>query len=624
MKIAIVGGGPRGLSILERIVEWSREEQVIQITMFDPYGPGGKVWREDQSLSLLMNSVTSQVTLFTDETLSTKGPIAKGPNLYEWAQGEAAVFIKKHTINNRTKLLEECEKLGPDDHCSRVFYGLYQRWFYEYVQTRMTNQTSVKFFKDTVRAVKMQDDKFLVYTKAVETTVDTVILALGHQENELIGQEKELAAYASEHRLFYSSPKNAADAYLEAITENTSVLVRGLGLVFFDYITLLTSERGGVFEKQNGELVYQPSGKEPKIVAGSNRGIPYHARGVNQKKYGEEYQPRFLKEKSLNKFKRKGTFPAEQFFALLKKEVEFAYYSALVKANYPKVNQNRFNEEFIRTKGADSILEKYGIHKNDYWDWAIIQHPYQELGEADSFQAFIIAYLNWDFEQAKKGTILGPFVSALDSLKDLRDEVRFMLDHELFSNDDYKKWLWDWFTPLNAFLSIGPPLERIAELKALIKAGIVTLLKPEMEIVTEAGGFIASSRKEPIKKYKTHFLIEARLPKTANQFSLNPLVQQLLRDKMACLHQLELASGEVYQTGALLVERKTHQIQSKVGETVRGLFCYGIPTEGIHWLTAATSRPGTNPWNLREADLIARNIFKEKRVMKDEDQNNSV
>ncbi|EOH97218.1 hypothetical protein UAY_02492 [Enterococcus moraviensis ATCC BAA-383] len=613
MKIAIVGGGPRGLSILERIVEWSREEQVIQITMFDPYGPGGKVWREDQPLSLLMNSVAAQVTLFTDETLSTKGPVAKGPNLHEWAKTEATTFIKTHNVANRTALLEECEKLGPNDHCSRVFYGLYQKWFYEYVQTRMTEQTSVKFFKDTVRAAKIQEDHFLVYTKAVETTVDTVILALGHQENELIGQEKELAAYASEHRLFYSSPKNAADAYLEAITDKTPVLIQGLGLVFYDYLTLLTRDRGGLFKEIEGELIYLPSGKEPKIIAGSGRGIPYHARGANQKGYGEEYQPRFLKEKSLNKFKRKNTFPAEQFFELLKKEVEFVYYLALIETNYPNVNQGRFSEDFVRTKGANSVLQKYGISQKDIWDWSVVQHPDKTEGETGSFQAFVLDYLSWDFEEAKKGTIAGPFAAALDCLKDLRDEVRFMQEHELFSTDDYKRWLWDWFTPLNSFLSIGPPLERIAELKALIKAGVVTLLEPGMEVETENGWFVGYSRKDPNLKFETHFLIEARLPKTRNQFSLNPLVQQLLRDEIASLHQMKLASGKLYQTGALSVERKTNQIQSKSGKLIKGLYCYGIPTEGVHWLTAATSRPGTDPWNLREADLIARRIFEENK-----------
>lgn len=612
MKIAIVGGGPRGLSVLERIVEWSRGEQVIQITMFDPYGPGGKIWREDQSLSLLMNSIAAHVTLFTDETLSTKGPIAKGPNLYEWVQSDAIPFIKNHNIKNKSALLEECETLGPNDHCTRVLYGVYQKWFYEYVQTRMTEQTSVKFFKDTVRAVKMQDNQFLVYTKSVETTVETVILALGHQENELVGNEKELATYASEHRLFYASPKNAADAYLEAITENTSVLLRGLGLVFFDYLTLLTSDRGGIFEELDGKLIYRPSGKEPRIIAGSGRGIPYHARGRNQKGYGQKYQPRFLKEKSLNKIKRKGHFSAEQFFELMKKEVEFAYYSTLIETSYPNINQQRFNEAFIRTKGEQSVLGRYGIKSKDFWNWSMIQQPVQQVEDHTDFQKLIVDYLHHDFLEAQKGTLFGPFAAALDSLKDLRDEVRFMLDQELFSDEETKKWLWDWFTPLNSFLSIGPPVERIEELQALINAGIVTLIGPKMKIETEAGRFVGYSDRRPLKKYKTHFLIEARLPKTANQFSLNPLVQQLLSDEIACLHQLKLASGKEHQTGALLVDRKTNQIQTKTGSIIAKLFCYGIPTEGIHWLTAATARPGTDAWNLREADVIASKIFEEE------------
>lgn len=619
MKIAIVGGGPRGLSVFERIVEWSREEQVIQITMFDAYGPGGKVWREDQSLSLLMNSVASQVTLFTDETLSTSGPVAKGPNLYEWAQTLAPAFIQKYPVENKAKLLEETELLGPNDHCSRVFYGMYQKWFYEYIQTRMTDQTSVKFFKDTVRAVRTQDSKFQVYTRAVETTVDYVILALGHQENELIGQEKRLAAYAGEHRLFYVSPKNAADSHLEAIKDQNPVILRGLGLVFFDYLTLLTQERGGVFKGKNGKLIYIPSGKEPKIIAGSGRGIPYHARGKNQKKYGEEYQPRFLKEKSLNKFKRKITFPAEQFFELLKKEVEFVYYTTLIKEHYPYVSLQKFSEEFIRTRGAKSVLSKYGLDEKEYWDWSIVQHPDQTTSGLGSFQQFIVAYLAADLEEAEKGTLAGPVAAAMDCLKDLRDEIRFMLDHKVFSDDDCKKWLWDWFTPLNTFLSVGPPLERTAELKALIEAGIVTIIGPEMKIATEAGWFVGYSEKFPEKKYKAQFLIEARLTKTANQFSLNPVVQQLLSDSTADLHQFSLSSGKTVQTGALSVDNRTNQLLSKHGKMMSGLFCYGIPTEGLHWLTAATARPGTDAWNLREADIIAETIFENNKKEKEND-----
>ncbi len=59
------------------------------------------------------------------------------------------------------------------------------------------------------------------------------------------------------------------------IKPDDTVLLRGLGINFFDYMALLTIGRDGKFqEKVNKELIYLPSGYEPKMVAGSRRGIP--------------------------------------------------------------------------------------------------------------------------------------------------------------------------------------------------------------------------------------------------------------------------------------------------------------------------------------------------------------
>ena len=148
MKIAIVGAGPRGLSAAERVIEWARKTEInVQLTLFDPYGPGGKIWRAEQPNYLLMNTVISQVTLFTDESFSGEGPIVKGPTLYEWTQTEAAQYIQQQQPYNYLELLKECHRLGPNDHCSRAFYGMYQKWFYTYLATRCNEQTSLTFFK---------------------------------------------------------------------------------------------------------------------------------------------------------------------------------------------------------------------------------------------------------------------------------------------------------------------------------------------------------------------------------------------------------------------------------------------------------------------------------------------
>ncbi len=53
----------------------------------------------------------------------------------------------------------------------------------------------------------------------------------------------------------------------------------------------------------------------------------------------------------------------------------------------------------------------------------------------------------------------------------------------------------------------------------------------------------------------------------------------------------------------------TNQVITKDGQVATGLFSCGIPTEGIHWLTASAARPGVDPWNMRDMDRIAATIF---------------
>jgi len=41
------------------------------------------MWRTSQPGELLMNTVASQVTLFTDDSVDCAGPTVPGPSLYE-------------------------------------------------------------------------------------------------------------------------------------------------------------------------------------------------------------------------------------------------------------------------------------------------------------------------------------------------------------------------------------------------------------------------------------------------------------------------------------------------------------------------------------------------------------
>lgn len=107
----------------------------------------------------------------------------------------------------------------------------------------------------------------------------------------------------------------------------------GMGLTFFDIVALLTSGRGGVFERDGRSLVYRPSGQEPVLYAGSRRGIPYHARGENEKGVSGRHEPLFLTPAAIEELRERhrttGTLSfLDHVWPLVSREVRAVYYRA--------------------------------------------------------------------------------------------------------------------------------------------------------------------------------------------------------------------------------------------------------------------------------------------------------
>src|SRR5689334_11936275 len=92
--IAIVGAGPRGAGLLERLAASVREllpamgnGALLDVHLIDPYPAGaGRIWRHAQSPLLAMNSMAADVTMFTDDSVRCDGPVVPGPSMWEWAQ----------------------------------------------------------------------------------------------------------------------------------------------------------------------------------------------------------------------------------------------------------------------------------------------------------------------------------------------------------------------------------------------------------------------------------------------------------------------------------------------------------------------------------------------------------
>src|SRR5213595_3960840 len=88
--IVFIGGGPRTAGILERLAanKPGLFEGPLSVHIVEPYEPGsGRIWRYDQTPGLLLNSMATDITMFTDSSVACDGPFVDGPGLASWAAG---------------------------------------------------------------------------------------------------------------------------------------------------------------------------------------------------------------------------------------------------------------------------------------------------------------------------------------------------------------------------------------------------------------------------------------------------------------------------------------------------------------------------------------------------------
>ena len=612
LRICIVGAGPRGLSVLERLCANARSRRAVTavtVHVVDPDSPGpGRVWRTDQSRQLLMNTVSSQATLFTDESVDIDGPVERGPSLYEWAQS-----LRPGDCDEQT--LAEVAQLGPDTYPSRALYGTYLTWVFQRVVRSAQPEVTIDVHRS--RAIALDDvgvtQRVLLEDGTELGNLDAVVLCQGHLPVSRSAGELEFADFARDHGLNYLTPANPADLDLSVIKPSETVLIRGLGLNFFDHLALLTVGRGGRFERVDGRLVYQVSGQEPLLYAGSRRGVPYHARGRNEKGPYGRYFPRLLTPETIARLRAEGTgldFRTD-LWPLIATEVESVYYGTLLGHT-----SRPFVDAYLEAPDDEAkraLLDRYGIAEQDRWDWEQISRPYGDrtFAEPAEFRTWLLGYLADDLRAADAGNLSGPLKAALDAMRDLRNEIRLAVDHCGLDGDSHRDSLENWYNPLNAFLSIGPPATRIEEMIALIEAGVLELLGPDVTVAadTDEVAFVGQSRQIPGSRVHATTLIEARLPEPDLQRTADPLLRHLLATGQCRAHGIPTADGRGYQTRGLAVtERPCHLIDA-AGRAHPRRFAYGVPTEAVHWVTAAGIRPGVNSVTLGDSDAIARAVL---------------
>ncbi|MGY4843006.1 FAD/NAD(P)-binding protein [Weissella cibaria] len=615
MNIVLVGAGPRNLSLVERLMAHAKSTtEPVDITLYDPFPIGGRVWNPDQDPTFLMNTVTQQLTLFTDPSVPNHASTALyGPNFYEWSVTFGKEYVKMHDFKNEAYFLDELTRINPNRFTSRALFGVYGQWFFEHLGAHVPANVTLSYERRSVTDVVKQDNQYTVTIDGTDTIIaDQVVMALGHVDNSLNDEEQAFAdAAAGNANMLYVAPTHPSEADLDAVPAREKVVLRGLGLSFFDYIAKLTISRGGRFARDNnGVMYYLPSGKEPHMIAGSRKGLPMHARGVNQKVAAEGYQPLFFTSENLDKLAEKsdGQVTYDEFFTLLRKELEYKHYQNTINdfgVTWP-FNAAEFMDALAASDDLNETARKYGISEEYIMDWDRILNPVDDVPAEVEYSDFMMNYLTWDINDANQGNNDAPYAGAFDMLRDVRGIIRHYLDAGYLSSDEYAKFL-SKFNPFNSLISVGPPVLRVEQMRALIEAGVLEVAGPGLAVSVRDDHYVATDNRG--NTWTVNNLVEARLFPVSLAASTNPLVANLRDRGLLSAAEYTKADGSTYVVGGTRMNKEDLTVIDANDNEVDGLFIWGVPTEGWSWFTTFAPRSGVNDKNLRDAENIARRIF---------------
>jgi hypothetical protein len=471
---------------------------------------------------------------------------------------------------------------------------------------------------------------------------------LGHLESRLNAEQRELQAGAGQLGLLYLPPAAPADVDWSVVPAGQPVLVRGMGLNFFDVMGQLTEGRGGKFvESGSGGapaafasagstgLEYIPSGDEPLIIAASRRGTPYRAKANLAGYYPSGVTLRYCTEAAVRRFVAAGITPGfdHDLWPLLHRDALWAYYSTLVRTRPDAVTEP---EEFLAL--LQETMRPHA-HSVSHWeadaDVLIARHvaPDQRLNlpglaaplAGRSFasradvDAAVVEYLLDDARRSALGED-DPVKMTIGALHHGRAVLKSAVADGGITDESWVAGLRGWFESFVEGLASGPPAIRAEQLAALARAGVVSFVGPDPKFSLDrnSGSFTAASPwVRDGAAVHARGMIEALAPANRVAVNLSPVLEQLLADGLVRPRLMMTVEGAPVETSGLDVSPHPYRPVGANGSVTEGLYVLGLQLSAAQWGTAiaAEARQQSGPVyrsgqrTLRDADEIARHIL---------------
>ncbi|MFI8458169.1 FAD/NAD(P)-binding protein [Kitasatospora sp. NPDC085464] len=592
-RVSIIGVGPRGLSVLQRIGELADRlpaDRRLEVHLIDPGEPGQGAHPAGQPAHLLTNTVASQVTMFAD---------GRGPSFTEWA---AAVGYREFDTGFHPTGGEGGRPVGEHAYLPRRLLGEYLTWVFDRTVRALPERIRVVHHRD--RACDVEAHPGGGYTVHLANghrlPSDYVFLTTGHCERIPTDEDRAHTEFAREHADRNPWLAYCASPYpvqrLGGIAPGSTVAVQGFGLTAHDVISELTVGRGGRFDDSGAELVYRPSGREPAIRLFSRQCLPFAARGVNQKGTTGQHRARFftpeavrlLKDRALERRNDPRLDFEEEVLPLLKREMAYAHRAAQQGCTVPPEG---FEPSPAELAAVEAILDP--LHE-------------REFDSQKAFTGFFLDHVAEDLAQAELGNTTSPVKAATDVIRDTRASLREAVEfsgltprsHRVFNRT---------YGPIMNRVSFGPPLVRNRQLLALFRAGVVDLAGgPGCTVVhdRETGRFVVRTPyPQGAESVAADALVIARLDAFHPELDGSPLTGNLLGRGLVRPY----ANGP-FRPGGIEIDTCGRPVTA-TGETLATAWAIGYPVEGPRFYTHALPRHAMASQFSADADTAVRDLI---------------
>ncbi|HLS92677.1 MAG TPA: FAD/NAD(P)-binding protein [Microbacterium sp.] len=644
--IAIIGGGPRGVSFVERIgSRLAGAPARLTLHLIDDTQVGaGRIWRTDQDRELCMNTLAHAVTLFPDESVTMTGPVTPGPTLHEWcllaleaATGgsRAADVPRAHraafdAVPVRPGLVrdyrDELERQRPESHPSRALYDEYIAWCLARAAAALPSGASLVTHTARVTSIARADGRDrLALSDGSVVTADAVVAATGWLPRAETPDEQRLSrAVTADPSLVWVRPDSPVDQAIAEVPAGEPAIVRGLGMGFFDAMALVTAGRGGRFvEGDGGALRYEPSGREPILFATSRRGIPFRAKTL----YGSlppRAPQRHLRAVDWSRAARPIDADARMWPRILQ-DAYADWCDALARTAPEAIDvsaaQAAIADCNVEAEGSlaertaaicdrlarairphltgiappDLVAEAFPSTGRTWpspeaFDAWVAEFVAADLAEADLGRASLVKAALWSISSARG------LVSRIGSFGGLTAESRRSAYRELMA--------------VGGMAGSGPPAFRNRQLLALHDAGLVRFLGPAATVDVAGDGFVASSPAVAGSGVAARTLIDAWMHAHDVRESADPLVASLAGAGRVRPFEAPSAAGSAVPTEAFDVDPATGRAIRADGSVDPSLHIAGIPIDAAMHDAIISPMPGADPTMLRETDRVAASVLK--------------